>query len=447
MSGTPSNAELQAQWKNIVDILETARVHADGTQFGAGGNVDVLIQSLEGEYTPEAVTAALSRLRANYAALVDPGTAAEFLTPILYDYGQILAAEASLGFGSAYRNPQDLARALYEYFVAKSYTVQSRDITFDTTATAGGSNVGNGAMSRLTVDENGFDLEACHVEKKTFRCRQDQNSGVEEEAEVFEGSGTQSSQDALLRLAFGSGATATIPSHHAGTGRGGSLLNNSSFSTYDAAASPKFSGWTESAGGSYIAQDTVNYYRSHPGAQTDASLKITGGSGTVTLKQTLANMRATRLDPDAPYFLRVMLNKTTGSASGGTVTIRMGSASASVTIAGMSANWTELLIAPASASWFRQFNVDPFDIEIEWSSSSSGYLLVDDVLFAPWDLFDGTYWFLRANAASPASWLVDDTLTFTDTGGTSGIIQHWWWVAGFGYLPSTTGTPTLADPT
>src|SRR5690606_24928227 len=98
-----------------------------------------------------------------------------------------------------------------------------------------------------------------------------------------------------------------------------------------------------------------------------------------------------------PYFLRVMLNKTIGSASGGTVTIRMGSQSASVTIASLAANWAELNITVGSSCWPRNFNVDPFDIEIEWSSSTSGYLLVDDVIFCPWDLIDGTYWLLRGN--------------------------------------------------
>lgn len=450
MSGTPTEAEIQAQWRASVDILETLRNLADGTLAGAGGKFDTLIQILEGEYTPSDLANAVNRYRAGCSALVEPGTALEFLTPIVFEYGRILAADATLGFGSGYRDIGALFSALYEWFVAKSLTVESRAITFDTTATAGVGNVGNGAMSRLYLDENTHEMEACHVEKKIFRCRADKNTGVEENAESFEFVGTTVSFDSLLRAAHGSGEAARtfIRSHHAGTGTGGSLLTNSSFSEYSASGTPKFTGWTESAGGAQLAQDTTNFYRTHPGAQTDASLKITGGGGDVTIKQALTDMRIRRLDPDTPYFLRIMLNKTIGTATGGTVVIRLGSVSVSVTILAMAPNWTELLIPPAQGSWARFFNENPFDIEIEWIGSASGFLLVDDILFAPFDLIDGTYWFLRGNAAVHVPWLIDDTLTFTDTGGApaTGKIQWWLFVSGLGYLPHTVGAPTFADP-
>lgn len=453
----PTEAEIQTQWRNAVDVLETARAHADGTMAPAAGKFDVLLQSLEGDYTPVEIAAAVARYRATYSALLDPGTALQFLSPLLLDYAAILAAEAGIaGFGSGYRDSGDLFSALYEYFVATTKTVQSRNITFDSTVTtgksgpSGGSIVGNGAMSRLTTDRYGFAIEACHVERKLFRCRQDQNTGVEKEAEVFEHLGANESQDALLRSSFGSGRSsiAFLRSHHAGSGAGGSLLNNSTFSTFLATATPKFTGWTETAGGAQLAQDTTNFYRSHPGASTDAALKITGGAGTVTVKQALDEMRVRRLDSNTPYFLRVMLNKTVGTASGGTVTIRMGSVTASVTIAALGAGWQELLITAGEDSWPTVFGQDPLDVEIEWSSSTSGFLLVDDVLFAPFDLVDGTWWFLRANNATPIAWEIDDLLQFTDTGGapTTGKVQWWLFVAGLGYLPSTTGTPTFADP-
>ena len=446
----PTEAEVQTQWRNVVDILETMRNHADGTMAPAGGLFDTLQQSLEGQYTPDGLASATANMRALYAAMIAPSTVLGWLSPLLFEYGGILAAHATLGFGSGYRNVGELFSAIYEWFVANSLTVQSRAITYDTTATAGGSNVGNGAVSRLTVDENAFNLEACTVEKKVLRCRQDQNTGTKEEAEEFECFGSQESQDSLLRAAFGSGEAARtfMTSHHAGSGRGGSLLTNSSFSTFDSTATPKFSAWTETAGGAQLAQDTTNFYRSNPGGGTDASLRINGGGGTVTITQPLTAMRVRRLDPNTPYFLRVMVNPTVGTASGGTFTIRMGSQEVDLTVASMSAGWQELLIPIGVANWPRVFNADPLTVEIEWTSSTSGFLLVDDVLFAPFDLWDGTWWFLRANAASPTPWLVDDTLLFTDTGGApaTGQIQWWLYVAGLGYLPSTTGTPTFADP-
>lgn len=447
MSGTPTEAEVQTQWKAAVNILEKTRAYADATVAGAGGLLDTLTQALEGEYLPTSYTQSMATYRQTLSSLVESARAQEFLVPMLFEYAKLI------GFGSGYRDAGLIMRALYEHFDTNSYSIQSRAITYDTTQTDGGSNVGGGGgaeMSRLTVDENGYNLEACHVELKRFRCRQDQNSGADETAEIFECLGTQTSQDALLRGSFGSGdfSNVRIRSHHAGSGAGGSLLRNSSFSTYSASATPKFSGWTQAAGGDNITQDTTNYYNTYPNASTDASLKITGGGGTTTLKQTLDNSRLSRLDPDTPYFLRAMVNKTIGSASGGTFTVRLGSSTKSVTIAALGSGWQEVKIDIGTGCWFRNFNVDPFDIEIEWDGTgTSGYLLVDDVIFAPWDLIDGTYWFLRQNHTTATPWLVDDTLAFTDTGGAAGtgILQWWFWVSGLGYLPSS-GSPTVTDP-
>lgn len=448
MSGTPTETEIQAQWADVVDILETFRAHVDGTQLGSGGKFDALIQSLEGEFTPS-LTTELARIRSLFSSVIDPSSAQSMLSLILSDYGNLISTDTTDGFGGTYEDTGQLMRALYEWFIANSLTVESRAMVYDTTATLGASNVGDGAISRLTVDENNYALEACHAETKKFRCRRDQNSGVFAQGEIFEVLGEASSFDACLRSSFGSGLAqaTTLPNMNAGSGEGGSLLTNSTFSTYSATASPKFTGWTETAGGAQLAQDTTNYFATAPGVSSNASLQITGGSGTVTIKQTLTNMRVNQLDPDAPYFFRVMLNKTVGSALGGTVTIRMGSTSASITIAALGANWQELMIAAGQNSWFRNFNEDPMDVEIEWSSSTSGTLLVDDVIFAPWELIDGTYWALRQNSNGFDSWQVDDLLTFTDTGGepANAKIQWWNFVAFGAYLPHS-GTPTFADP-
>lgn len=446
MSGTPSEAEVQAQLVAVVDILETQRAHIDGTMAANAGPLDVLLQAIEGTYTPDLVPLAQS-YRATLSSLIDSSTARGMLDPVLFEYGRIIT-----DFGGAYTTADELSVALYDWFVTNGTTIQSRAITYDTSATAGGSNVGGGGgseMSRLTVDAQGYNIEACHVEKKIWKCVQDQNSGVSEHAEVWECQGAAPPPDAILRGSFGSGLPAgnQIRSHHTGSGTGGSLLSNSSFSQYGASDTPKFTRWTETAGGANIAQDTTNYYRSYPGSTTNASLRINGGGGQTLIKQPLSDMRVSSLDPNVPYFCRLMWNRQIGSGSGGTLTLRMGNRSASVTPSAQT-GWQELLIAPGTASWFENFNEDPFDIEIEWDGTgTSGYLLIDDVIFAPWDQVDGTYWFLRLNHTTATPWLRDDTLTFTDTGGAAGTgkIQWWFWTAGLGYLPSS-GTPSLADP-
>lgn len=459
MSGSPAETEIRTQLVNSIDILESMRNYIDGTLLGGGGKFDTLLQSLEGEYTPADLSGAVNRVRAGASSLVSSSTALEFLIPIIFEYAGILAADSALGYGSGFRNVDEAFNALFLWFAeqATPITVQSRNLTYDITATAGSGNVGNGAMSRLTVDEYGYRLESCHVEKKTFKCFADQNTGVNAGAESFQFVGTRSSFDALGWIGAGSGEQqrAFIRSHHAGLGAGGSLLNNSSFSTFSSSAtSQKFDGWVETFGGAAtiadVTQDETTFYRTHPNAQTDASLAIAMNSAadTVTLKQTISRMRIARLDPNAPYFLRAMWNRSANSATAGTLTIRCGSNSASVALAAQS-GWQELALALDENLWPRNFNQDPFDIEIEWAGGTAGTLLIDDVLFAPFDLVDGTYWFLRQNAASPTDWLREDTLTFTDDGDapqTAGKINYWLWRAGLGYLPSTTGVPVIADP-
>jgi hypothetical protein len=443
MSGTPTEAELRTQLTNSIAVLERLRAFVDGSTFAlAGGAFDVLEQSLEGTYTPS-IAGAIFSTRSLVSEALSASAARAYIDPILFDYASLI------GFGGAYSDARSLMLALYEHFHANTLTVESRAITYDTSATAGGTNVGNGAMSRLTVDQYGYNLEACHVETKRFRCRRDQNNGALENAEEFEMQGATAGPDNVLVPIYGSGLQVFIRSHHAGTGSGGSRLNNSSFDSYSATAANSFTSWVASGAGALaIDQDTTNYYRSNPTGATNGSLRMTGGSGTITLAQTLRAMRQRDINPDVPYFLRVMVNKSIGTAVGGTVVLRMGASSASISVGSLSSGWNELLIAPGTGCWPRVFNESGMTVEVEWTSPTSGTLLFDDMIFSEWDNIDGTYWFLRGNHATPVAWLIDDTLAFTDTGGAPATakVQYWLWLSGLGYLPSTTGTPTVTEP-
>ena len=449
MSGAPTELEIQRQWRLGIDIIETLRASFDTTLAGPGGKLDALTQELEGEYLPSEYTRLMAQIRAQASDMVSPAYASGVITPALFEYAKILAADPAYGLGSGYRAPADVFSALYDWFHDKSLSVASRTISFDTTPTAGASNVGNGTIGRLTLDEHDYPIESCTIEKKQFVCRADQNSGTEEHAETFEMIGQPSSFDSLLRGSFGSGdaARTVITSRHAGTGSGGSLLQNSSFSTYAAAATPRFTGWTETAGGPHMSQDTTYVYRSHPNATTNGSLKMAGSHGTLTVTQPLTAMRVRRLDANTPYFLRIMVNASQFSATGGNVVLTLGNTTKTVSVGSLSPGWNEIHLDFDQGCWFRNFNTDALSISISWTSSTSGSLLIDDAIFCPWDQIDGTWWCLRQNAATPISWLTDDILTLTDTGGAPGTgkINYWLWVAGFGYLP-TSGSPTFTDP-
>jgi len=432
MPGSPSESEIRTQWTNAVAVLEGGRNYADGTALGL---LDTVEQALEGDYLPGSHALAAADYRAALSSLVSASRAQQWLIPVLYEYGKAIR--------SPYTDASRLMRALYDWFVTNTLTVKGRAITFDTSATAGGSNVGNGSVLRLSTDENGFPLQAVTVETKRLTCRSDRNSGASAHAEQFEIYGQEAGQDGLARASRGSGMNARtfLRSHHAGSGAGGSLLRNSSFSTYDSTATNVFSGWTVT--GTAPTQDIVNFYRSHPNADVDGSLKMTAACKIV---QGTDEWRTSRLDPDRPYFLRVMVNKSVGSGLGGTVYLRLGSKSASVNVSALSAGWNELYLSIGQDAWYSRFNENGLDVEIEWGNTpTSGYLLFDDVLFAPFDLVDGSYWFMEGGTTP---WLVNDYLDFTDTGGapTTSKIGWWLWVAGLGYLPSTTGSPSVTEP-
>jgi len=455
MAGSPTEAEVQTQWTNAIDVLESFRVHADDTQAVAAGKLDVLEQSLEGDFTPAGIGSAAANFRSGLSGLIDPSVVREFLDPILFEYAKVISNDAGGDtFGGGYTTTDEILQAMYDFFVAQvpDTTIETRGITFGSPAIT--TAVGDGVLSRLTLDENNYELEACTVEKKHFRCRSDQNSGTLKFAEVFEHLGSAASLDNLLKGSTGSGVTSTttIRSRHAGGGEGGSLLTNGSFSTFTASATPQFNGWDETLGGAAvqgdITQDTTNFYRSFPGASTDASLKIAMNSAgdNIVLTQPLVKLNTQQLRRDRPYFLRVMWNGTVGSAVGGTIKMRLGSQE--VTVAVAQSGWVELLVPLDQNSWFNNFNQDTFGIDLEVDAMTAGFVLFDDMILCEMDLIDGTYWNLRLNDAAPTAWLVDDEITVTDSYDVAfgnGTLQYYLFLAYGRYLPHS-GTPTIADP-
>lgn len=441
MSGTPTASEIQTQWKNSLIVLDRLRKVADSEYVGASGYFDDLLQTVEGEFTAVSLPASMARFRAGLSSMISQERAREILDPILREYARLLTWPET--------NPAEIAVRLRRYFVEQSASVASRGITFASTGTAGGSNVGNGVLLRLTTDNLGAGIEfATAPDVKEFRCIQDGGNGAKTHSERFEIKSKTRSFDSLDWNNAGSGLSGvTIDALHCGSGgANASILQNASFSTYSATATPKFAGWTEDAGGASVSQDTTNYYRSFPGATTDAALRMTAtGGGAITLRQPLSAMRVQRLDPNVPMVLSVMVNKTIGSAATGTFTIRLGGVEVDTAIASIGSNWQRITIPLTEDCWYEEFDNGAIDVELEWSSSGSGYLLVDDVILAPWTYVDGT-WFALFGGTTP--FLMRDVFTVTDTGGVSGtgIINYWLWRAGYETLP-TSGSPTLTDPT
>lgn len=425
MAGIPTLVQVQNQWDQLVILSEKIRRWADD-------EIITLLENLEastvGNYTPQGFAGYSSSTRVGFQSLITGARIAGGHQPMLYEFGTIIE--------SPYRDILFIFRDVYDYLHENALNVPSRELTYGIPA-AVGSPDGDGFVSRLTRDWNDYDMEAIRTEEKTLVCRVDLNSGSREHAEVFEIHGTQASIDSLQLHTFGTGVRGTVTSRHAGNGVGGSMLKNSSFSQFSGGV---MSGW-EMAG--VVATDPI-FYRSYPGATVDQSALMDSGSA---LTQAIS-VSINSLDVNTPYFLRVMVNAGQHGASGGfnlklgSVTVNVADVSALTTVNG----WAEVVIPFDRSAWFRTFN--EHDLSVKISFNGSGKLIVDDMLFTPWDIIDGSYLLIRGG---PTSWLLDDEYRFADSQAdiTKGLRSYWTYLGGLGYLPNTSRGAAVgwADPT
>jgi len=419
----PSESTLQGLIGKEVMLFEALRKNAEVTATTLVSRIQALWQAIDGDYGPEALNG-VEAVRAGYAALMSQGSVAAAVLPSLRDYGRIMQVPETDADG--------LFGRLYDYFVAGSKTVQSRAITFGS-VTAGGSNVGTGTINRLTKDENNFDIEATNVEVKTLKCIYDANSQTEEGEEVFEIRGIEASKDGLETL--GSGLVGNIAAVSARTSE--QLIDNASFETYSASATPRFTSWTLTSG-TTPTQDTTNYYRIMPGTSTGDAASF-GANALLTQE---LQVRGTKLNPGVPYYLQVAYNRQVGAFSGD-LKIGLGNTTKTVSLAAQT-GWNILRLDLGTGLWFKTFNKQDLAVTIQVLNYASGTLLVDDVILCPMTQADGAY-YTAVGGATP--FLRSDSFTFTDTGGTSAILQYWFWRVFGRYLPHASSSPTWTEPT
>lgn len=432
MSGSPSFDEIEAQASAITDVLETFRKFADDTMIA---KLTAVLDLLEGDYTPTMLSAWCQDFRAGMSALLDPSFVRRAADAIWLEFAKQIGKPA--------RNPSDAFGFLRQHMQDNTIRLETRAITHDTTFTAGGSNVGDGGALRLTVDENNDELEAMAIEAKLFECVVDENAeGGIRHAETFRVEGEDSSPDWLQGYDRGSGLMSRIVSLHSGTGEGGSLLRNSSFTdhdTSDPSSTTKVSGWVIDTPAN-IAEETSAVFRTHPGQGTLTS-KAIDFTGNAEIQQDLEDA-GIKLNPRWPYL--AFLRWRRESSADGTLSLSMGSHSGSVDVTtGTNDQWNLLTVAINQNCWYENFKETDLDIAIALASNTTGNVVVDDVYFGPWTLLDGTFWALYGGATP---WSLKDTLTVTDTGGdphSGGENQyHLCYRTGYGHLPHTAaGTP------
>ena len=335
---------------------------------------------------------------------------------------------------------------IYEHMQSNSLTVASRQFTFGSPS-AGGSNVGNGTLTRLTKDRYDHDIENGSAEGKTFELVDDEHSGSGVRwRETFEYRG-----DALERNEFpmrGQGGRAQLRCLSIqDTQR---LVVNPGFESYD--ATNGFTGWTITNLVANTTQDTTNYYKDVKPSTTTPAALIFGASDLIY--QTFS-AQSIRWNPFVPMYAQIAWMRR-GSATGN-LKLKIGGITATVDIStGTNDEWNILrwpLATPDQTAWFRSWNTSDARVSIEAESLATGTLVVDDLIIAPYTQLDGTWYVMNggpANSATVAAaavpFLRDDIFTFTDS-ETGAIVQEWMARAFGVYLPHTTGTATWLDPT
>jgi len=125
--------------------------------------------------------------------------------------------------------------------------------------------------------------------------------------------------------------------------------------------------------------------------------------------------------------------------------MRMGTnATASVVLAAQ-AGWNVLITTMNQNLWYKNFVEDDLNLEVEISGNTTGYTLVDYMIFDSMDFFDGLWYAIVGGATY---FLRDDQFTFADSlTAAEGIIQYWLYRLFGYYLPhNNAGTETVTDP-
>lgn len=403
---------------------------------------DTLIQSLEGEYI-QGVLAGAKANRAALSAILSPQSVASRLTPHLFEIARVA--------GIPERDVTTILPKLRDYMVANSYSVQERNINFPT-ITAGGGNVGNGTIHRLTVDKDNKELEGLFMEAKTAICRLDQNQ-VQKHAEVFEFRGVESEQDYLRVL--GSGMSASIAAINAGANGSQRFIQNPSFETFTGTAptagtpttptSTNVTGWViTTAASAQVLLDTPSPYRGYPGdgVASGSSLYALRFTGNNKIVQTPGLTVKPTWVPETPYFMQVAVYRE--SNCDGNIILRLGNTSRTVAMSGLTnAAWNVVTLTLNDDLFYQTFKEADLTIEVELASRTTGSCVLDDIIVSPFTNVDGS-WYIVVGGATP--FLKDDVFTWTDQlTGSDAVVQHWWWRAGWGYLPASS-SPTIADP-
>lgn len=426
-----SKAELWTQLKNAVKIEDELFKAIISNTPNFLSLIDTLQQSYEGDHIGT-TDANFASMRSSLSSLMGSNSRLQALILEL----------AKQGYNSISTSVDIAIDDIFDGMVAATETVRHRDWTYGA-VTPYATNDGNGTVYRLTVDKAGYEIDAGAYPGGGVKIRitSDKNAGraAGSEQALIYGNGVTPTDE--LQLGAVPDGSLLLTAKRAADG----LLNNGSFSSYSGDATSGFtmSGWTI-ATSTAMDIDTSVYYRLDAGVTTGTAVKLTDNN---TLTQYRSDFSSSP-DTSKPFFLIVRYRRDT--SCDGTMTIRVGSQTAAVTMAGATNDqWADLTVGVGASSngWYDNFKEDSgdkgFRVQIALASRTTGNLYLDEIILVQPAEFDGKFYALTAGEND---YLTDDYFTFTDNVANTGRIQTTISRLFPGkHLPHTSAAETYAD--
>lgn len=324
--------------------------------------------------------------------------------------------------------------------------LDDREATFGTW-TADADNVGDGAIHRITVDENGYPIQIGHIESKTAEVIADQNL-VDKHAETIRIEGTKAEPDHLKVVGSGlrwdrTALTIKNSEQFVENPTFSSINGETTASVFTPTAVTDITGWTLGSTTSVTVRDDIAY-RDLVG-ETKTHAVFFGAANTMT--QVINQKRRANFKRHKPYYRQIAFYRK--DACDRTLTLHFGGQSVSVDVSTITdATWSTLKLTLDKTAYFKNFNEDDLDVQIQVSGGTTGEVGVDTMIVEEMDEIDGIPTVV-VGGATPFQTGDKFTLSDTQADATKGLIHLYLFLAGTGVtMPNTSdGNESIADPT
>lgn len=425
-------------WAALIELAELLQDDDNASSSTYVTNYQGLVDVLKGNRM-QRVLGPLNSHRALKSSMYDPAILRQLFRPFLEEFADIYdwpvnATEAS---------DAELMRRLREQMVADGDTLNSNDHTLDTTFADVGTVVGTGTMYRLTVDEDGNEIEGVLPGgTQTFRCVADARGGeagrAQETAEIFRYEGLAADPDFLSFT--GTGLTQLLQSANASDSN--AFIRNASFeeglsgqaddTTCTASIFP--SGWTLSTAASFAVRTDSNHtltFRGYPGLLDPDSNYALEFNANANVTQILQDERpGLQFNKFVPY--HVGYAGLRQDAGDGTLTGAFGGINDGGTAVSSLTSWTHVQVTSGQNCWPSQWNQNDLALTLTLASRTTGSVIVDDVIIKPYTWVPGLGWICIVGGAVP--WVYSDTQSLADAIGGTRARLSWWLARAYGDL-------------